>query len=200
MVVTLSKDEKKAYGIFSWLRNRLPDADISTLRHISVYLAKTNDEFDVEKDLELLIFNNGMMYRLCLKDGTEIRFSNNSNESIYLAIEKNDEDIGMTLLFSFDEAKDISKTIVFGSIIYEGWNYVVGLDDFERNICFIKVYKDGKLFEDGTSYFKVSIDSEISLDCIDGLGYLTDIIIRVELLYDNLRSIKNNRLVRKKCV
>ena len=195
-VVVLTKEVKISYSIFSYLREKLSDSDICKLRHISVYIARTNDEFDVDSDLQLNLF--GGVCELKLSNGSVIRFGINSYESLTFIVENEEENVYMTLYVSKHEPYNLSTAFVHGTVGFDEWKYEVGSDDYESDICFIKVYYKDKLMEESTSYFKASTDTDIGLDCIDGLGHLTSIMTRVDLLYNNLRRVKNNKLVRKR--
>ena len=198
VVVTLSEKEKIIFDVFSWLRKQLPDVDISTLRHISVYLAMTNDQVNIDKDLKLIMSTDKTMCNLVLSDGTEIRFANSSHKLLNFVVEKQDLDICMTLLVSMQEINDSSIVMLCGDVVCGDWNYVVGIEDYENKLCFIKTYYKDKLIENGISYFKASVNGETGLDCIDGLGYLTDVMVKLRLLYNNVRNINKNKLVRRK--
>lgn len=199
-VVTLSREEKVAFGVFSWLRRQLPNADICTLRHISSYVAKINDELDIDSDVKLIISTDETMCNLLLNDGTEIRFENSSHKSLNFVVERRDLNIFMTLLVSMCDINDLSMARVFGDVVCGDWRYIIGFDDYENKICFIKTYYKNKLIERGTSYFKVSNSDNMGLDSINGLSYLTDAMLKVDLLYNNVRSVNNNKLVRRKCI
>lgn len=198
-VVTLSKEEKISFGLFSWLRRQLPNADICTLRHLSVYLAMTNDELDIDRDVNLIVSMDKTMCNLLIGNRTEIRFENNSDKSLNFVVEKRDLDVNMTLLVSISNLNN-SNSIVLGDVVSGEWRYVIGFDDYENKICFIKTYYKNKLIESGTSYFKIVNNNFIGLDSINGLSYLTDMMIKLDLLYNNVRSANRNKLVRKKCV
>lgn len=195
-VVVLTKEVKIAYSVFSYLREKLPNADICKLRHISVYIARTNDEFDIDRDLHLNLV--GGVCELKLSNGSEIRFGSNSDEPLTFIVEKEEEDVYMTLYVSKHEPYNLSTAFVHGTVGFGEWKYEIGSDDYESDICFIRVYYKDNLMEEATSYFKVSTETDIGLDCIDGLGHLTSIMTRVDLLYNNLRMVKNNKLVRKR--
>lgn len=199
-VVSLSKEAKMAYGIFFWLRKKLPNADICTLRHISVYVAMTNDELDIDNDLKLIVSMDETMCNLLLCDGTEIRFENSSHKSLNFVVDKRNLGIGMSLLVSTDKSDDLCTAKVVGEVVSDDWRYVIGSTDNQDKVYFIKTYYKGNLVENGTSYFKASVNEDIHLDCIDGLGYLTDVMVKLDLLYNNVINIKKNKLVKRKCV
>ena len=199
-VVVLSKQEKIAFNVFNWLRKQLSGVNVCTLRHISAYLAKTNDELDIKKDIRLFVSMDGMMCNILLNDGTEIRFENNSDKLLNFVVEKRDLDVFMNFFVSTYELNDLSTSRVMGYVVYNEWSYIVDLDDFENKICSIKTYYKNKLVEIGTSYFDAISDCEITLDSMDGLDYLTTIMVKLNLLFNNVRSASKNDLVRKKCV
>ena len=200
VVVTLSKEEKIAYGMFSWLRKQLPNADVCTLRHISAYVAKTNNELDIDKDVKLIISMDGTMCNLLINDETEIRFENSSHRTLNFVVEKRDSDVFMILVVSTHKNNDLSTASVFGDVICGDWRYIIGFEDYENKICFIRTYYKNKFNESGTSYFKVSNNNNIELDSINGLSYLSEMMVKVDLLYNNARSVNNSKLTRRKCV
>lgn len=199
-VVTLSKEAKNAYDIFKWLREKLPNADICTLRHIGAYVAVAYDEIDIKRDINLILSVDKMMCNLLLNDGSEIRFENNSQKILNFIVDKRDGDIRMTLSVCMRELNNLHTAMVYGEVISSDWSYIISLDNNEDRICFIKTYYQNKLIENGTSSFKAIINKDIGLDCIDGLGYLTDIMVKMDLLYNNVRSVEKNKLVLKKCI
>lgn len=195
-MVELSKDARKAYRVFSFLREKLPCADVCTLRHISVYIARTNNEFDINRDLQLKLSDDELVCVLLLANGSVIRFATISDAPLDFIVEKAESNVCMKMIVSKNERYNLSTAYVYGDVVSGDWEYLVGSDEYEDDNCFIRVYYKGQLAT--TSYFKVATEDDISLDCIDGLGHLTSIMTRVELLYNNLNSVKNNRLVRKK--
>ena len=199
-VVSLSKKAKMAYGMFSWLRKQLPNADVCTLRHVSVYVAMTNEELDIANDLNLIVSMDETMCNLLLSDGTEIRFENSSHRTLNFVVDKRNLDSHLTLIVSTDESDRLDTTRLLGRVESDGWSYVVGSTDDKNKVYFIKTYYKDNFVESGTSYFIPSINEDIHLDCIDGLGYLTDVMVKLDLLYNNVRSVNNSKLTRRKCV
>lgn len=198
MIVQLSKESKNAYNIFGYLRNNLPNANPATLRHVSVYLARCYQDFDICSDLQITFKNNlELMCKLLLSDGRIISFSNCENDPLNIVVKKTSDDIDMTLFINQVKLENSEKIYASGIIIHDDWKYIIdSLNDDEN--CYIKVYYKEKLLEDATSYFFASDENDIGLDCFDNLGYLTSIMMHVELLYNNIRSLEENKLVRKK--
>jgi hypothetical protein len=81
-VVSLNKIGKKEYSMFLYLRKMAPNANIDTLKQISVYIAvTTNDSFDIDRSCDLKSFDNSKedeCFLLSILDGRKIFFSNNS--------------------------------------------------------------------------------------------------------------------------
>lgn len=199
-MVEMTKDSKKTYDIFLWLRKSLPNADVCTLRHVSVYIARTNDEFDINKDLQLVI-SDGDMCQLFLSNGMVIRFANyDSGNHLNFIVEISDPDVYMTMVVSNHETYNLSTAFVYGTVCMGDFEYLIDSDETDclSEDYFIKVYYKGKIQEEATSYFKVSTENDIGLDCIDGLGHLTSVMTRIHLLYNNLKKIKDKSLVRKR--
>ena len=197
-VVSLSKESKMAYGIFLWLRKQLPNADICTLRHISVYVAMTSENLDIYNDLKLILSTDRTMVNLLLSDGTEIRFKNNFDKLLSFVVEKRNLGVFMTMFVSADGLDNLYSTKIVGKVVSADWCYVISAADDEDKLYFIKTYYKNNLMKNGTSYFEASVNGDIHLDCIDGLGYLTDVMVKLDLLYNNVINAKKNNLVRKK--
>ena len=199
-VVSLSDEAKVAYGVFSWLRKQLPKADICTLRHISVYIAVTNDKLDIDNDLKLIVSTDETMCNLLLKNDTEIRFENSSKKSLKFVVDKHNEDIYMSLFVSTFYEGDLSSAMILGRVISDDWLYVIKFNNNDDKLCYIETYYKNKILENGISHFKLENNSDIGLDRIDGLGNLTDVMVKLDLLYNNVRNVKINKLVKRRCI
>lgn len=197
MVVTLSKDAKVAYDIFKWLRQQFSNANICTLRHISAYIARTYDAIDINRDIKIIMSLDMTMCSLLLSDGSEFRFVNDGNKEPCFVVGKSNGQIDMMFVVTMLEKDNLSKPSVIGKVVSGDWYYIVDSNSYDNNKNVINVYYKNEFVSDGTSYFDKFVDDNIGLDCIDGLGYLTDVMVRINLLYNNLIRVNNNRLVRK---
>ena len=103
----------------------------------------------------------------------------------------------MILFVSTQDHNNLSTAFAHGIVYYGNWKYIIGSEVVDEN-CFIKVYYKNELMEDATSYFYATCENDITLDCLNGLGYLTTIMMRTELLYSNIQALETSKLVRKK--
>ena len=82
MFIVVNDKNDKTYSIYKFLREEAPDANIDTLKQISVYIAvTTNDSFDIDRSCDLKLFDNSKedeCFLLSVLDGRKIIFSNNS--------------------------------------------------------------------------------------------------------------------------
>jgi len=198
MVLEISKKSKIAFGTFSYLRENLPNTSPYTLRHICAYIARCYDEFDINKDLKLSFTNKAnTICQLTLSNGSEITFCNFGSNSLDFIIEKGNDELISTTFVSTQDHNSLSTAYAHGIIYYENWKFVIGSEVDDQN-CFIKVYYKNELIENATSYFYATCENDINLDCLNGLEHLTTIMMRIELLYNNLKALDDNKLVRKK--
>lgn len=81
MSVVSTNVTKKTYGLYGLLRGFAVDANIDTLKQISIYVAgSTDDNFDINNDCECKIVDykeDSKHYLLTINDGRKIVFSSN---------------------------------------------------------------------------------------------------------------------------
>jgi len=79
-VVSLTKVSKKEYSMYAYLRNLAPNANIYTLKQISVYIAiSTDDNFNIDDNCNLRMIDSSKedeCFVLSISDGRRIYFTN----------------------------------------------------------------------------------------------------------------------------
>ena len=130
-VVELTNITKKEYGMFFYLRKLAPNANIDTLKQISVYIAiSTDDNFDIDKNCSLKMFSSSMedeCFLLSIFDGRKILFSNNSSIFGFSVLNYNvDNHIYMESKVYEKHTGDLSTLIVYSEVITRDFGkYVV---------------------------------------------------------------------------
>lgn len=221
----LSKDEGKAYRTFNWLLKHTKNVNLETLKQISVYLARSNDEFNIFRVGKINFNSNSSCYELLLSNGVKIVFS--AGDIFGFTVSRIDDNILMSVVVSEREKGNLSTANIYGKIrIKDDGMYIV---TFRPNDIYDKSLKYGTInyyTEDEINWFKEIVDenpevdfdiiarknfiypfaeksffesssqTDIDLDCFNGC--LTTTMNMVHLLYENVKTIKVNKLVRKK--
>lgn len=187
----------KAFGTFNYLRKKIPSANVATLRHVSVYLARTNDIFDATKDIKINFYNEDKSCLLLLNDGSEIRFSNVNSDSIQFEIDRcvdsSDGLVWMSITaeqLSVKSDDSIPDVQVIGEIIWNDWNYIVSNRCFKIGGTSVETFKSGELIDEEKCEICGLGMSDIHLDSIDGLNYITDVMVITDHLYQVLTKLK----------
>ena len=82
MFIVVNDKNDKTYSIYKFLREGAPDANIDTLKQISIYVASCikNEEFQISENYKLIYDEINCCYIFNLDDNRKIIFSNNSSE------------------------------------------------------------------------------------------------------------------------
>lgn len=189
-MVVETKIDNKTFQTFHFLRESLPEVNPCIFRHISVYIAKTFEEFDAYSDIQIILGDNNF-YKLVILDGTEITFINDERLQLNFTISKKSINSQLDIIVTTLEENDLSSAYAHGEVSNKELFFTV---DFmaDNKTGLIDSYYKG---HHSTSYFDITEERDVNLDCIDGLGHLTTVMLRTNLLYDNLNNYK---LVRKK--
>lgn len=130
-VVSLTNVSKKEYGMYSYLRNLVPNANIETLKQISVYIAiSTDDNFNVDNNCNLRMIDGSKEDESCLlsiSDGRKIFFR---NISTYFGFTILNYDINNKIFMSSNVSErvfgDLSTLTVYSDITIKDFGkYVV---------------------------------------------------------------------------
>lgn len=130
-VVSLTNVSKKEYGMFLHLRKLAPNANVVTLQQISLYIAiSTEDNFDIDKDCSLKIFDSSKedeFFLLSITDGRKIFFANNSLSFGFSVLNYDiDNHIYMESRVYEKQSGDLSTLNVYSEIITKDFGrYVV---------------------------------------------------------------------------
>lgn len=130
-VVSLNNISKREYGMFLYLRKLAPNANIDTLKQISVYIAITTDNnFDIDTNCNLKMLDNSKeneSFLLSIFDGRKIFFSNNSSvfgfsilnyniiNHIFMMSEVSEKivgDLSTLTVYSQIDTKDFGKYVI----------------------------------------------------------------------------------------
>lgn len=217
------------YKIFSMLINSIPNANIDTLKQISIYIENTTDDkFDINYDCQLskCYFQDSVYFNvLSLFDGRKIYFFDSSScfgfivtsfdldsrvimnsivsqsikgdmstISVYSKVNVVDE--GMYVL-SFRPNNIDTNTLKFGTINYYtideiNWISEVSEKNIDYNLDIIA--KENEIYPFAEkSYFDISIEDKTEIDSF--CGCITSALSRADLLFNNVKNIKKNKLV-----
>lgn len=226
-VAALTREDKIAYGTYLMLRECAPKANLITLRQISVYIARSgfvNDissdfiiEYNEEKDVSVVSLINGITIefddysgnfdfiitrkdRLC--SVRTVVSLNNPNDlstvNVYseLKIKRN----GMYVV-AF-RPKDVSdeNALKFGTINYytnDEIDWVCEIIDDEIDNNFDIIAKRNGIFPFAEQCcFDLLSQTDMVLDCYQ--GYISNMLMRIDLLYENIKYLNVNKKKRKK--
>lgn len=224
-MVKLTKEEKKMYQIFSLLMGYAIDANITTMKQISIYVAKSTGKFNVNTDCSVSINNESNSYELLLKDGRKIIFSKNSNEFGFVVL-KEEKNISGKVIISERIPGDLTTLSVYSEVkIKDNGMYVITFrpNDMRSNslkFAYINYYTDDEIdwvyeIADGNinndfdlvakansiypssdkKDFVVSSKNNNSFDCFSGI--LNDVMMMIDLLYDNVKVAMNCKILKR---
>ena len=189
IVVTLTDEERKIYDVFFKLRKKLPNIMIKLLRQISIYIGKSN------KDLDFIdIYNiNEDSYEILLNDGRKIRFSSNKFEFTILKEENN-------FLMKTTVCEDIDGNLLIDGIVKKDNDLVYLINSYNSEgliVGKIGCYNESGLMIDSSS-FDIVPEIDSPFDIYDGC--IGNFLVRIDLLYDNMKCVFNYKKLRKKKV
>jgi len=225
-VVKLSNFERKMYQVFSLLMGEAVGANITTMKQISIYVAKSTDILNVQIDCIVSINEEKDCYQLLLSDGRRILFSRFSNEFGFKIL--NDMfDMNVSIVVSEQISGDLTTTSVYGEIkIKDNGMYVIGfrpnrLNNQLEKYVYINYYTDDEI---DWVYEVVGTDIDGNFDIVAKKnmiypaaeensfvvlpqnndnsfdcfsGIISDVIARIDLLCDNVKVVRKNVLKKK---
>lgn len=224
-MVKLTKQEKKMYQVFSLLMGNAIGANITTMKQISIYVAKSTDILDVATDCKIIFNEKDNCYELTLKDGRRILFSRNSNEFGFKVLNEID-DMSISVVVSEQIPGDLTTASVYSEIIIkDNGMYVIGFrpnqlnNDLEKYV-YINYYTNDEIdwvyeivgeningnFDIAAkknmiypaaeeNSFVVMPDGDNSFDCFSGI--IANVIARIDLLCDNVKIVRGKTLKKK---
>lgn len=189
----LSKEKTNVNNTFFKLKNSFCNADVNTLWHISSYVSKMYDTTTSEEELQLKSIMNGEIGKLVLKDGCEISFLTSSiGDDLDFVVEKYDNNSYMNIFVSTDYFGGDIVPFVYGTVQTGDWRYYIGIGDYEKGSCFVKVFYKEQPVEYPDSYFDVLLETTNN-NGINECSGIVDIMERVHLLYKNIVSMNTNK-------
>ena len=223
-----SVSNNKVHDLYMLLRKYASNVNCITLKQISLYIIRSTVDFDVNYDCSITLNGSNENYEILLKDGRRITFSGDLDEVSFTVFKEEKGismstfvhetipgNIDTTSVYSEVRIKDngmfvltfrpnhiTDESLKFGSISYYNedevnWVYEIsGLSDIERD--FDLVAKNNLIYPFNEKvFFDIKlIDDVLEFDNFD--GNLSDVLTRVDLLYDNAKSCFLNKLSKKK--
>ena len=128
MFVVINDKNDKCHSIFKFLRTNAPDANINTLRQISIYIANSNKEDFVDNNFGKLSYdkeNNYFTYKV--NNDKKVVFSNNPDDFGFLVLSFNlEKKLIMLTDVSLRVFGDLTTLNVYSEIITDSFGrYVV---------------------------------------------------------------------------
>ena len=177
------------------LKNKLPLVNDVSLLQLSNYLFNSNDACFLALDFEVFIKedNHKILYELVFANKTKITFYNDSLKQLNFIIEKNNNEVEYLVCVSTLD-NDLDSSYVHAEINYGKLKFIMGIMGNNKN-GFIEVIQDGKRRGNEVSYFELENSCD---DNFQGINYVTSTILSADLLYTNLSTINEQKLVRNK--
>lgn len=212
-----TNEERKIYEVYKKLMEYAPNANINTLRQISIYIGRLS----LSENIEFKYNEDRGFSSILLKNGNVIEF-NDIFDEFNFSISKKDNKFSMKTLVYLNNPNDLSSINVYSELRIKGYGmYVVTFRP--KNMNYIDSLKYGIInyyTEDEIDWIKEvaeeSIDNnidlvaknngifpfsekiefdllmnEMGLDCYQGIIY--DVLSRIDLLYDNMKYIRIKR-------
>ena len=211
--------------IYTKISEELKDVNDDVLKQVSIYLMNSTDK-NTEYNVESKKFKYGINiydYVLVLSDGRRIYFSGKKDCFNFLVLRYDlDNEVVMSSVVSknngniniYGTVKDINNgvyiltfrpknmdndSLKYGAINYYtvdelDWIYsLTNISDVYNDLDIVAKKNFVYPFAD-TSYFEVFSDYDFELDSFD--GYVNNVLVRIDLLYNNVRNVKKNKLIK----
>ena len=222
--VSLTSEEKIIYGLYSRFRKCFVNADINTLRQISIYICWSGFNGDIYKDIVIKYNEDRNTSSIILSNGTMIEFDDMS-DNFGFTISRNDGKSSMKTIINLSDQNDMSSVNIYGELKVKGYGmYVVTFrpkdltnentfkyasinyyteDEIEwvREIVGSDIDYNFDLVAKNNFIFPFSEDlikdiyllprSDNPMDCYQ--GYVSEVLTRIDLLYDNMKYIRVKR-------
>ena len=226
-VVSLTKEDRIEYKIFKRLREVAPLANINTLRQISVYMARSGYDGSIVDDMKFIYNDDKDTSTLYFTDGLEIEFNDYSGDFDFI-LSRKENHFSMKSFVSLDNQDDLSSLNIYSELIVKGYGmYVVSFRpknlsdestikygtinyytndeiDWVREIADEEINNNFDIVarKNGIYPFSEKVDFEILTqrdmveDCYQ--GYVSNILKRIDLLYNNMKYLRIKRKKREK--
>ena len=218
----MSKEERRAFNIYLKFRDLFPNANIDVLRQISVYIARCNFSDEIYENIKFKYLYDSDNSLLVLNNGIEIEFNDFSGEFGFV-VRRNDGNFSSNTIVSLNDSKDKSSVNIYSELRVKGYGmYVVTFrpknlsdinslkygtinyytddeiewvmeyagDDVDNNFDIVAKNNGIYPFADKSEFELVS-QPDISLDSYQ--GYISNVLMRIDLLYDNMKCIRIKR-------
>lgn len=218
----MSKEERRAFNIYLKFRDLFPNANIDVLRQISVYIARCNFSDEIYENIKFKYLYDSDNSLLVLNNGIEIEFNDFSGEFGFV-VRRNDGNFSINTIVSLNDSKDKSSVNIYSELRVKGYGmYVVTFrpknlsdinslkygtinyytddeiewvmeyagDDVDNNFDIVAKNNGIYPFADKSEFELVS-QLDISLDSYQ--GYISNVLMRIDLLYDNMKCIRIKR-------
>ena len=218
----MSKEERRAFNIYLKFRDLFPNANIDVLRQISVYIARCNFSDEIYENIKFKYLYDSDNSLLVLNNGIEIEFNDFSGEFGFV-VRRNDGNFSSNTIVSLNDSKDKSSVNIYSELRVKGYGmYVVTFrpknlsdinslkygtinyytddeiewvmeyagDDVDNNFDIVAKNNGIYPFADKSEFELVS-QPDISLDSYQ--GYISNVLMRIDLLYDNMKFIRIKR-------
>ena len=222
--VSLSREEKNVYGLYSRFRKCFINANINTLRQICIYICRSNFDGDIYKDIIIKYNEDKNSSLIILSNGTQIEFDDMSGNFGFIILKKDGKNTMKTIV-SLSDLNDLSSINIYSELKVKGYGmYVVAFRP--KDICNVNTFKYASInyyTEDEIDWVREIANGEVdynfdlvarnnfifpfseglikdidllprndnSLDCYQ--GYVSDVLTRIDLLYDNMKYIRVKR-------
>lgn len=215
-------EERRSFNIYLKFRDLFPKANIEVLRQISVYIARCNFSDEIYENIKFKYLYDSDNSLLVLNNGIEIEFNDFSGEFGFV-VRRNDGNFSINTIVSLNDSKDKSSVNIYSELRIKGYGmYVVTFrpknlsdinslkygtinyytddeiewvmeyagDDVDNNFDIVAKNNGIYPFADKSEFELVS-QPDISLDSYQ--GYISNVLMRIDLLYDNMKCIRIKR-------
>lgn len=221
-VVFMTRQEKLFCEIFNKLRKSVPNANINMINQISAYITRSGFVEYVDYDMKIEYLDDRDISVIKLSNGMEIEFDDYSGEFGFV-IKRKDGKLSMNTIVSLNDINDPSsldiyselkmngygmyvvtfrpkdlcdrKNLKYGTINYYtedeiDWVNEIASDEIDNN--FDLVAKRNCIFPFAEKCdFELIEQTDIVGDSYQ--GYVSNMLLRIDLLYDNMKFIRIKR-------
>ena len=218
----MSIEERRAFNIYLKFRDLFPKANIEVLRQISIYIAKCNFSSEVYDNIKFRYVYDSDNSLIVLNNGIEIEFNDFSGEFGFV-VRRNDGNYSSNTIVTLRDSRDKSSVNIYSELKIKGYGmYVVTFrpknlsdinsikygtinyytddqiecvieyagDEIDNNFDIVAKNNNIYPFADKSEFELVS-EFDMSLDAYQ--GYISNVLMRIDLLYDNMNCIRVKR-------
>jgi len=218
-VVFMTKEGRMFGKLFRMLRERVPKANICMLNQICAYLVRSGMIKNIDEDVRLEYCTDRDVSVLIINNEIEIEFDDYSGDFGFI-VKRNDNRSSVMTVVSLDEQNDFSSlniyseirikgngmyvttfrpknlfnedSLKYGAINYYTDDEIEWVEEFasdEINNNFDLVAKNNFMFPFAE---KIEFDLFSQTDMIEDKyhGYISNMLLRIDLLYNNIEIMK----------